>query len=365
MSGGGGTKMVESSSRLPAEYENFANQSLSVAGTVANMPHIQYGQDRIAGFSGDEMAGFDAMRNAATAYQQTLGQATDALGGLASGAGDVTANQGVKYLNDYQNPFTEQVVDSTLNDMNRAYTMGLGQLGGGSAAAGAFGGSRQGVAEGEAMRNYIDRVGATTGQLRAQGFNTAAGLGMQDANRFLTADQGNQTTKLAAANSLGNLANVAQNLGMTGANALMGIGQQQRGMDQSNMDLAYADWLEQMNAPIRNLSIRQSALGMTPMGSIQRTPVQTSGMDVGGLLGGFGGLLGGAAKIGAVCWVAREVYGEANPTWKRFRLWMLTKAPVAFTLFYLDHGPAVANDIRDRPEVKARIRAGMDAILAA
>ena len=45
-----------------------------------------------------------------------------------------------------------------------------------------------------------------------------------------------------------------------------------------------------------------------------------------------------AVKLISLCWVAREVYGEANPKWVRFREWMLTKGPRWFLNLYIKYG---------------------------
>jgi hypothetical protein len=83
-----------------------------------------------------------------------------------------------------------------------------------------------------------------------------------------------------------------------------------------------------------------------------------------GLIGALGQL--GAAKIMApTCWVAREVYGEDNPKWKQFRSWMLKKAPTWFRDLYIRNGERVAESIKDKPEIKARIKVFMDSKLEA
>ena len=78
---------------------------------------------------------------------------------------------------------------------------------------------------------------------------------------------------------------------------------------------------------------------------------------------GMLGTLGGAAI--QFCWIAREVYGESNPKWMQFREWMLNHAPIWFRDWYLLNGEAVAESIRDKPEVKARIKIFMDSKLEA
>jgi len=71
-------------------------------------------------------------------------------------------------------------------------------------------------------------------------------------------------------------------------------------------------------------------------------------------LGSLGGMAAG------LCWVAREVYGETNPKWKAFRLYLITKAPAALLRGYLRKGEAFADWLRAHPERKADVRAWMD-----
>jgi len=86
------------------------------------------------------------------------------------------------------------------------------------------------------------------------------------------------------------------------------------------------------------------------------------GSMMGGLMGGLG-QLGGAAIM--ACWIAREVYGESNPKWLQFRHWMLNKSPDWFREWYLANGESVAEHIKDKPELKARIKIFMDSKLEA
>ena len=85
------------------------------------------------------------------------------------------------------------------------------------------------------------------------------------------------------------------NMGQQFARALSGVGAQTQGLRQALND-RYSDFLDQINAPLRNLSIRQSAIGMTPMGEVKRMPVQ-SGNTLGGTLGGLGSLASGVAAL--------------------------------------------------------------------
>ena len=74
-----------------------------------------------------------------------------------------------------------------------------------------------------------------------------------------------------------------------------------------------------------------------------------------------GGKIGGMA---AMCWVARAVYGEANPQWLLFREWLVEMAPMRFLRWYLTHGEAFARKLAKRPRTKAKLRRFMDARIA-
>lgn len=69
------------------------------------------------------------------------------------------------------------------------------------------------------------------------------------------------------------------------------------------------------------------------------------------------------AMMGAMCWVAREVYGIDNPKWKVFRGWMLNQAPAWFRNFYIKYGERFANWISNKPVMKLLVRSAMDLIL--
>jgi hypothetical protein len=84
---------------------------------------------------------------------------------------------------------------------------------------------------------------------------------------------------------------------------------------------------------------------------------QAKGAMMGGLFQGLGSIASaGIAK----CWVAREVYGEDNPDWLRFREWLETLAPVWFHNLYVKYGERFAAFIKDKPKLKSLIKKWMD-----
>ena len=83
-------------------------------------------------------------------------------------------------LNQFQDPYTDQVVNQTIRDMDRARQMTANQISGDAAKAGAFGGSRSMLMQAENNRNFADRTAAAVGQLRSQGFQRAADRAQQE-----------------------------------------------------------------------------------------------------------------------------------------------------------------------------------------
>lgn len=75
----------------------------------------------------------------------------------------------------------------------------------------------------------------------------------------------------------------------------------------------------------------------------------------------IGSLAGaGIGAAAGMCWVAREVYGEENPKWLKFREWLTTKADSDLLDAYTEHGEEFAKFISDKPKLKQLVKAWMD-----
>lgn len=70
-----------------------------------------------------------------------------------------------------------------------------------------------------------------------------------------------------------------------------------------------------------------------------------------------------AATASAGCWVAREVYGEEDGTWLRFRKWLFERSSEDTFNRYMEHGEAIAELLKVDPELKAEFKQVMDEIL--
>ncbi len=140
--------------------------------------------------------------------------------GPSAGARDVTASTFPQYdISKYLNPFTSNVVDASLSDIERSRREAQNQIGGRQAASGAFGDARSGVEASLTNRDYTKQAADTAASLRAQGYTDAANRIEADAQRKLAADQGNQGADVSTgiANlTAGTNANIANgNLGLS------------------------------------------------------------------------------------------------------------------------------------------------------
>lgn len=216
----------------------------------------------------------------------------------------IQAMTGAQYMGAYQNPYEQQVVQGTLADIERQRQIAQQAQQARAVGARAFGGSRQAVAESLANEDYLRQAANTAAQLRSAGFTTAAGLGQTDAARAIEAARANIANQIAGAGirqtavgQLGALGAQQQNLGMTGAQAVMTAEQQRQQLAQARLDAA-------RNLASERLGLTGSALGqqVPNLGESKTTPIYRNPVvsGLGGALGGaqLGSILGGKEYAG-------------------------------------------------------------------
>lgn len=80
----------------------------------------------------------------------------------------------------FMNPYVDNVVDASMGDAERARQMAVNNTADAATAAGAFGGSRHGVAEALTNQGALQQFGLLSAQLRAQGFDQARDAAQQE-----------------------------------------------------------------------------------------------------------------------------------------------------------------------------------------
>jgi hypothetical protein len=199
----------------------------------------------------------------ANPMQQASMAQQGALAGTA-GAGTVAGTN----LGAYQNPYTQQVIDASAADTLRNAQMGLNALGAQATKAGAFGGSRHGVAMGEMGRGVAQMLGQQAAGLRSQGFLNAQQMAQQDIQNRM-----NQAQQLAnlGQQSFGYGQSIQQNLAQQGT--------AQQALQQALIDAAKGQFAGYQQAPVTGLGIMTQALGASPHGQTQTSQRQLGLMD--------------------------------------------------------------------------------------
>lgn len=173
---------------------------------------------------------------------------------------------------------------------------------------------------GGAQQRALLEAGAGLGELSAADINRllesgvrvadigqAAGrLTTEDAQRLANIGQiagslgGADVTRLMdLAGKYGELGTAAQQLGLTGAKAITGVGEAERGMQQANLDLAYQDFLRQQGYPAEQAKFLSGMLQGVRLPEVrveqsQQLPAGATGTQPGisQITGGLSGLLG-------------------------------------------------------------------------
>jgi hypothetical protein len=148
--------------------------------------------------------GYDAATSTAQGYDASLANSRGYDASQIAGTAPIT-EQNVQAgqiagsnLSAYTNPYENQVVGQALGDIERSRLMQQNQLGAQASAAGAFGGSRQGIAEAETNRAFADQSARTASGLRQSGYANAQQMAGQDIASRMQASLANQGANLSA-----------------------------------------------------------------------------------------------------------------------------------------------------------------------
>jgi hypothetical protein len=242
--------------------------------------------------------GRDPSLSGVGAYQPFLQQAQAGLTGAmqtAAGAGmDPTAYQ------DFMDPYLEDVVQRAQADIGRQGQIQERAADARAVGAGAFGGSRAAVLQGEIGRNTLEQQARTGERLRSAGFAQASKLAQDAAQQQLKQAQ----LGGALAQGLGALGGQAQAMGVQDINTLLGIGGLQQQQAQTGLNIAQQNLLAQQQQPFQQVGFLSDIFQGVP--ALQQTTSQTitpppnpmsqilglgiAGLSAAGSAGGIGNL---------------------------------------------------------------------------
>jgi hypothetical protein len=220
---------------------------------TAYLQNLQQSRQVAAALPTRQFAGFNPLYQAGEAQLTNLG--------LTPFTGEeITA---------FQNPYEQQVVQNTLQDIEDQRRMGQIAEAQRATAARAFGGSRQGVQQSLTNAAALRQAATAAANLRQQGYGQAA-----------------------------QLAQTARGIGRQGAMDVMGLGGARQAFTQQQLDALRNIGLERLGISQAGISLNLPNLGMT-----QQTPLyqnRAAGALGGGLAGAqLGGLVGLGAGPGA------------------------------------------------------------------
>lgn len=318
---------------LPPWVDAAAQQNLAEANRIAQKPYVQYPGERVAGMTDLEAAAGGTLQSGIDFTQAALGLGAGAANqAIGFQAGQINGPAGVANVNAqgftdrdisaYMDPNINNVVDTTLGGMRQNLTRSAQAQADAARGAGAWGGSRFGVEQAVLQSEGARQMAATEAGLRSQAYSDAAGRLQQDnatnlqaqlANQQsglttqgqqLTADQANLQAQLAAAGINLQGGQLAGQLGQSasdtmGKNATLQqlLGQNERGINQAQLDTDYQNWYDAQNHDLNNLNLKMTALGLTPYG---KTTTTESTQQNNNSSNGWMTALGGIATLGSL-----------------------------------------------------------------
>lgn len=270
------------------------SSSTGTATTTPNVPSWLQGPaqsyySQVGNLIGNQANTYGPTANQSAAFSgaQSLTSPNSAINGgidatrslLNYAPGSVSAGQlSDTDLSAYMNPYTQNVIDTSMNDLNTARQRAISGGQGQATAAGAYGGSRHGVADALTNEGFLSQAASLSANLRNTGYNNAQNAALTDIGNRMNADQFNVNSglsgaglRLGAANQLYNQgvgadANSRANLGTQAA-----LGTMERDIQREN---------DPQNAQMQYLSQIYQLLGIDPSQFIGQT-INHSGRSTG------------------------------------------------------------------------------------
>lgn len=191
---------------VPEFQQQMYRDIYGQAKGIAQQPFIPYTGPQVAGFSPDELRGFEAQRTRFGQAQQfdPFAQRQQLMQAQAPQIERVQPFMGAQIsaprqlqvpsllqadIGAYRSPFEQQVVDVALGDIQRQQDIAQQRAQEQAIRAGAFGGSRGAILEAEAARPFAEQAARTAAQLRQAGFEQAQRAAESDIQRQLAAQQ--------------------------------------------------------------------------------------------------------------------------------------------------------------------------------
>ena len=251
--GGGGQQVPSTTTQYIREAPGIEERKLglmdiasSLAKTPINIPAMQ-----VAPLGALEQQGITASGVTGVGAPTTT-----------AGIGQILSSLQGPNINQFLNPYQSYVVD----EINRQSQMAQNQLSAQAIQSGAFGGGRQGVAQGELERARLGKVG----EAMAAGFGQAANLASQQ-----------QQIGIQGAQQLGAFGQMQQGMAQQDINQLMAAGGLQRQLGQQALEATRQTELQRAYEPYQRAEFVKNiyAAGPTSTSAITQTTAPGTGTN--------------------------------------------------------------------------------------
>jgi len=274
--------MLGQSSSLSPYAGPYVTGMLGKGAALSEMPYQAYMGPLTAGQSTLQDTAFQGLANLAV---PTTAQTTyDPMSFTGAGYTPPTAQQAVDgqmgaytpasgdVMQQYMTPYLQGALQPQYDAANRQAQIAAQKLQSQYGKAGAYGGSRQGVAEAELQRGLLDRMAGITGQGYQNAFTQAQNQFNAEQNRAMQAARQAQTYGLE---TLG-----AQRLG----------GAEQRAIEGQGIAADIAQFTEERDYPYKQVQYQQSLLQGLPISTQDYQYAEPSTLS--NVMSGGAGILG-------------------------------------------------------------------------
>ena len=259
---------------LRAQY--YADLMKTGQDLISNLPPLP--KETVEPLSGAEQQAVDLARTSVAGRPDflnmgvgSLGQASLSAANAATQAQQSTGMFDPSTIQQFQNPFQQQVIDEYTKEMQRQFNI---QQAGRDAAAvqrGAFSGDRRDVLDAEAATGFQRQLGQGIAGLLSSGYQQAQRSALQ-------AFENQQRRGQLAAQNLANIGRLQTGVGQVfgqfdpiasgvlerDVSTLARIGATERGRGQSERTTDFQNLLRQYNQPFQALSVQSGILGGFP-----------------------------------------------------------------------------------------------------
>lgn len=276
------TTYGSTTTNVPQWLSDYTQGILGQANSIAATPYQAYTGPRVAGttpeqqqayalIEGNVGKGSDLLGTSASGTQGVLGTVAPTIAGNLAGAGKTFTGDTVS---SYMNPYTSNVTKRAQELANRNFTEnllpGIQNI---FTRAGQYGSTRMAEAVGKGARDVSESLQSAADADLANAYTAGQSAFQSDATRQGQLAQLGITSSLQGNQQLGALAPVLQQLGLTDAGALAGVGAEKQAQTQKNLDTAYQDFTTQRDYEKNQLGWLSDILHGVPSSAV---PTQTT-----------------------------------------------------------------------------------------